>query len=36
MDLLEILEIRKAIKRNKNLTNKQTEFCVFPLLKVVI
>ena len=28
MDLLEILEIRKAIKNNKNLTNEQTEFCV--------
>ena len=36
MDLLEILEIKKAIKNNKNLTNEQTEFYVSPLLKSVI
>ena len=36
MDLLEILEINKAIKNNKNLTNEQTEFCVSSLLKAVI
>ena len=36
MDLLEILEIRKSIKSNKNVTNEQAEFCVPPLLKAVI
>ena len=35
MDLLEILEIKKAIKSNKNVT-KQTEFFIFSLLKAVI
>ena len=33
MDLLEIVEIKKAIK---NITNEQTKFCVSPLLKAVI
>lgn len=36
MDLLEIREIKKAIEHNKNITNKKTDFCISPLLKVVI
>ena len=35
IDLLEIIEIRKAIKNNKNVTNQQTEIFASPLLKAV-
>jgi hypothetical protein len=36
MDLLEILEIKKAIKNNKYVTNEQTDFDISPLLKSII
>ena len=36
MELLEVFEIRKAVKCNKNFTNEQTEFFIPPLLKSLI
>jgi hypothetical protein len=36
LDLLEIIEIKKAVKENKNITNDQIDFVISPIIQAVV